>query len=78
MNLPPESLEFATWAFNIGLFILIAVILWEQYRLGYNVQNNPWPRKSFWIVIITMGAALIALAIQSVTVGMDWVSIVYP
>jgi len=78
MNLPPESLEFATWTFNIGLFILIAVILWEQYRLGYNVQNNPWPRKSFWIVIITMGAALIALAIQSVTVGMDWVSVVYP
>ena len=77
INLPPESLEFATWTFNIGLFILISIILWEQYKMGYNIQNNPWPRKSFWIVIITMGASLTALAIQSVTVGMDWVSVVY-
>jgi len=71
INLPPESYEFATWAFNIGLFVLISVILWEQYKLGYNIKNNPWPRKSFWIVLFTMGAALTALAIQSVTVGMD-------
>ena len=77
MNLPPESYEFATWAYNIGLFILIAVILVEQYKMGYNIQNNPWPRRSFWIVIIVMGASLVALAIQSVTVGMDWVEIVY-
>ncbi len=77
INLPPESLEFATWAFNIGLFVLISVILWEQYKMGYNIQNNPWPRKSFWVVIITMGASLIALAIQSVTIGMDWVNLVY-
>jgi len=77
MNLPPESYELATWTFNIGLFFLISVILWEQYKMGYNIQNNLWPRKSFWVVLITMGAALIALAIQSVTVGMDWVGVVY-
>lgn len=77
MNLPPESFEFATWAFNIGLFVLIAVILWEQYKLGYNMQNKPWPRKSFWVVLITMAVSLIALAIQSVTVGMDWVTFIY-
>lgn len=77
INLPPESFEFATWAFNIGLFILISIILWEQYKMGYNIQNYPWPRKSFWVVIITMGASLIALAIQSVTVGMDWVTLIY-
>lgn len=77
MNLPPESYEFATWTFNIGLFILISVILMEQYKMGYNIQKNPWPRRSFWIVIIIMGASLVALAIQSVTVGMDWVRIVY-
>ena len=77
MNLPLESLEFATWTFNIGLFILISVILWEQYKIGYNIENKPWPRRSFWIVVITMGASLIALAIQNVTIGMDWVSVVY-
>ncbi|NVM38634.1 MAG: hypothetical protein HWN81_23810 [Candidatus Lokiarchaeota archaeon] len=77
INLPPESYEFATWTFNIGLFILISVILWEQYKMGYNIQNNPWPRKSFWVVLLTMGASLVTLAIQSVTVGMDWVGVVY-
>ncbi|MFX1496946.1 MAG: hypothetical protein ACFFBH_05445 [Promethearchaeota archaeon] len=77
MNLPPESLEYSTWAFNIGLFILVAIMLWEQYKMGYNVQNNPWPRISFWMVLITMAASLIALAIQSVTIGFDWVSVVY-
>ncbi|MFX1574494.1 MAG: hypothetical protein ACFFB0_17270 [Promethearchaeota archaeon] len=77
MNLPPESYEFATWTFNIGLFLLISVILWEQYKMGYNLQNNPWPRKSFWVVLIIMGASLVALAIQSITVGMDWVEVVY-
>ncbi len=78
LHLPPESLEFATWAFNIGLFVIISLILWEQYKMGYNIKNIPWPRKSFWAVLITMGGALIALAIQSVTIGMDWVSIIYP
>ncbi|MFW9823512.1 MAG: hypothetical protein ACFFE4_11280 [Candidatus Thorarchaeota archaeon] len=77
MNLPPESLEFATWTFNIGLFALILMILWEQYKMGYNLQNKPWPRRSFWIVLIVMGVALIALAIQSITIGMDWVSTFY-
>lgn len=77
INLPPESFEFATWAFNSGLFFLISIILWEQYKIGYNIKNDPWPRKSFWVVLITMAVALIALAIQSVTVGMDWVGVVY-
>ncbi|MFW9949452.1 MAG: hypothetical protein ACFFKA_04940 [Candidatus Thorarchaeota archaeon] len=77
MNLPPESLEFATWTYDIGLFILITVILLEQYKMGYNAQNNPWPRKSFWIVLIVMVASLVALAIQSATVGTDWVTLVY-
>jgi hypothetical protein len=77
MNLPPESYEFATWVFNIGLFMLIVVILWEQYKMGYNIKDDPWPRKSFWIVIIIMGASIVALAIQSITIGSDWVSVIY-
>jgi hypothetical protein len=77
MNLPPESYELATWTYNIGLFVLNSVILWEQYRIGYNIKNNPWPRKSFWIVLIIMGASLVALIIQGVTIGTDWVAVVY-
>jgi len=77
MNLPPESLEIATWTYDIGLFILVVVILVEQYKMGYNIQNNLWPRRSFWIVIIVMAASLVALAVQSLTIGMDWVEIVY-
>lgn len=77
MNLPPESYELATWAYNIGLFTLISVILWEQYKIGYNIKNTPWPRWSFWVTLIIMGASLVALTIQGVTVGLDWVEVVY-
>jgi hypothetical protein len=77
MNLPPESHELATWAFDIGLFILITAFIWEQYKMGYNIKNNPWPKKSFYIAILVMVAALIALALQEVTFGLDWVDKVY-
>jgi hypothetical protein len=77
MNLPPESYELATWTYNIGLFILISVILWEQYNIGYNIKNNPWPRKSFWIVLIIMGASIVALTLQGVIFGTDWVEVIY-
>jgi hypothetical protein len=77
MHLPPEGYEFATWAYDIGLFVLISVILWEQFKMGYNLKNKPWPRRSFWVVLIIMGASLGALALQSVTVGMDWVVTIY-
>lgn len=77
MNLPPESHELATWAFDIGLFILTSVFLWEQYKMGYNIKNNPWPKKSFYLSILVMIVALIALALQEVTFGLDWVDKVY-
>ena len=77
INLPPESYEFATWVFDIGLFILCIVLIKEQYKMGYNIKNNPWPKTSFYVVILIMIAALIALWIQSVTIGTDWVNQVY-
>ena len=77
MNLPPESYEFATWVFDIGLFILCIVLIKEQYKMGYNIKNNPWPKTSFYVVILIMVAALLALWIQSVTIGQDWVTQVY-
>lgn len=77
LNLPPESLEFATWAYDIGLFILVVALLVEQFKMGYNTKNKPWPRGSFWIVLIVMAASLVALAVQSLTLGLDWVEIIY-
>ena len=77
MNLPPESYEFATWVFDIGLFILCIVLIKEQYKMGYNIKNKPWPKTSFYVVILIMVAALLALWIQSVTIGQDWVTQVY-
>jgi hypothetical protein len=77
MNLPPESYELATWTFNIGLFVLISVILWEQYKIGYNLQNKSWPRKSFWVVPIIMVSSIVALTIQGAIFGLDWVGIIY-
>jgi hypothetical protein len=77
-NLPPEGLEIATWAFDIGLFVFLIVVLWEQYKLGYNVQNKPWPKTSFYIAILVMGVSLLALLIQDLTYGFDWVNTYYP
>jgi hypothetical protein len=76
-NLPPEGLEFATWTYDIGLFVFLIVVLWEQYRIGYNVKNKPWPRYSFYVALLVMGLSLIALLIQDLTTGLDWVSSIY-
>ncbi len=76
-NLPPESFELSTWTFDIGLFVWAITAIWEQYKMGYNVQNKPWPRGSFYVAIIVMAASLLALLIQELTIGFDWVNIVY-
>ena len=76
-NLPPEAYEFATWTFDIGLFVFLCVVIWEQYKMGYNVQGKPWPKYSFYVCIIIMGASLLALLIQDLTIGLDWVDKVY-
>ncbi|MFX0047338.1 MAG: hypothetical protein ACFE8G_04135 [Candidatus Hermodarchaeota archaeon] len=68
-NLPPESLEFATWAFDITLLAWMLISLYEQIKLGYNYKNKPWPKFSFWWVFICMGSSLIALLIQELTIG---------
>ncbi|MFX0071073.1 MAG: hypothetical protein ACFFAO_08280 [Candidatus Hermodarchaeota archaeon] len=76
-NLPPESLEFATWTFDIGLFVFTFVVLWEQFKMGYNIKEKPWPKHSFYICIIIMATSMIALLIQDLTIGFDWVDRVY-
>ena len=69
INLPPESLEFATWAFDITLLVWTAIVLYEQVKMGYNFKNKPWPKLSFWWVFVCMGSSLIALLIQELTIG---------
>lgn len=65
-NLPPENLEFSTWTFDITLLIWAVIVLWEQFRMGYNVKNEPWPRYSFYMAVICMLSSLIALNIQAI------------
>jgi len=76
-NIPPEGLEFATWTFDIGLFVFLIVVLWEQYKLGYNVKGKPWPIYSFYTALVVMGLSLLALVIQDLTIGFDWVTSIY-
>jgi hypothetical protein len=76
-NFPPEGFEFSTWVYDIGLFVFLVVILWEQYKLGYNVKGKPWPIYSFYTVIIVMVISLLALLIQDLTIGFDWVTSIY-
>jgi hypothetical protein len=76
-NLPPEGLEFATWSYDIGLFIFLIFALREQYKMGYNLQNKSWPKLSFFVAILVMGVSLLALLIQDLTVGLDWVGTFY-
>jgi len=68
-NIPPESLEFATWAFDITLLAWAVIVIYEQIKMGYNFKNKPWPKLSFWGVFVCMGSSLIALLIQELTIG---------
>ncbi|NVM29998.1 MAG: hypothetical protein HWN65_14240 [Candidatus Helarchaeota archaeon] len=68
-HLPPELTELATWTFDITLIIWALIVLYDQFKLGYNVKNKPWPRRSFWMVLVCMGSSLIALWIQAAIFG---------
>lgn len=76
-NIPPEGLEFATWTYDIGLFVFLIVVLREQYKLGYNVKGKPWPKYSLYTALIVMVISLLALLIQDLTIGFDWVTSIY-
>ena len=60
-NLPPERNEFATWFFDIALIIWAVIVLYEQFKMGYNIQNKPWPKTSFYMCFICMGAGLVGI-----------------
>jgi hypothetical protein len=63
-NLPPEGHEFATWFFDITLIIWAVIALYEQFKMGYNVKNKPWPKWSFYWTFVCMGSGLLGLAIN--------------
>lgn len=62
-NLPPENHELATWFFGISLIIWAIIVLYEQYKMGYNLQNKPWPRLSFYWAFVCMGSGLLGIVI---------------
>ncbi len=63
-NLPPEAHEFASWFFDVTLIIWGILGLYEQFKMGYNLQNKPWPRWSFWWVLVCIGSGLVGLMIN--------------
>ena len=61
INIPSEVHEASTWAFNITLLIWVTIAVYEQFKMGYNLQNKPWPRWSFYFIFISMAAGFITL-----------------
>jgi hypothetical protein len=64
LYLPPENHEYATWAFDIMLLGWATIAIVEQYKIGYNIKNKPWPKWSFYWAIGTMVVAYGALVLQ--------------
>ena len=63
-NLPPEGHDFATWFFNISILVWAILALSEQFKMGYNPLNRPWPRWSFWWVFVAMVAGFVGMGIN--------------
>jgi hypothetical protein len=63
-NLPPENHEYATWFFNISILVWAVIAIYEQFRMGYNPQNKPWPRWSFWWVFVCMIAGFVGMGLN--------------
>jgi hypothetical protein len=68
-NYDPENMEISTWTVDILIIVWAVVAIFETFKMGYNLQNKPWPRASFWVAIAIIGAGLIALLIQQLTYG---------
>lgn len=53
VNLPSEVGDYATWFYDLGLIVWVLVIIYEQVKMGYNLNKKPWPRLGFiWTVVI--------------------------
>ena len=63
-NIPSESNKFSPWFYDITLMLWALLVLYEQVKLGYNQQNKPWPKLSFYLVFVVIAAGYIGLVID--------------
>jgi len=59
LNLPVERHDLVTYVFDINLIILAVLFGYEQFKVGYNLKNKPWPRISFWFLWVTVALGLV-------------------
>lgn len=66
INLPIERFDLVTYVFDINLTILAILFGYEQFKVGYNLKDKPWPKLSFrflWITVI-LGLVLLPFNLQ--------------
>jgi hypothetical protein len=64
INLPPERFDLVTYVFDINLTILVVLFCYEQFKVGYNLKDNPWPKISFWFLWFTIILGLVFIPIS--------------
>lgn len=68
INLPIERFDLVTYVFDINLIILAVLFGYEQFKVGYNLQNKPWSKISFrflWITVV-LGLVLLPFSLQGI------------
>ncbi|MHA1577077.1 MAG: hypothetical protein ACTSU3_06925 [Candidatus Thorarchaeota archaeon] len=68
INLPIERFDLVTYVFDINLIILAILFGYEQFKVGYNLKNKPWPKISFrflWITV-ALGLALLPFSLLGI------------
>ncbi|MFW9909372.1 MAG: hypothetical protein ACFFEF_12420 [Candidatus Thorarchaeota archaeon] len=67
-NLPPERFDLVTYIFDINLIILSILFAYEQFKVGYNVKNKPWPKVSFYFLLVTiiLGIVLFPISLEGI------------
>ena len=68
LNLPVERHDLVTYVFDINLIILAILFGYEQFKVGYNLKNKPWPKISFWFLVVTLilGLALFPISLVGI------------
>ena len=68
LNLPIERYDLVTYIFDINLIILAVLFGYEQFKVGYNLKDKPWPKISFWFLWITviLGLVLFPISLQGI------------
>lgn len=66
LNLPAERFDLVTYVFDVNIIILAVLFIYEQFKMGYNPRNDPWPRTSFWFlwISIILGIVLFPISLE--------------